>query len=170
MRSVTLLLFVLLAACREDVAGEIPGPVAISEEATAFFCQMNVAEMPGPKAQAHLEGYPDPLFFAQVRDGVAYLKSPAKTAEMTAFYVSDMAKAPSWKDPGAENWILAADAYFVVGADVRGGMGAPELAPFGTAAAARAFADAHGGAVMTLDEIPADAVLGAFDHTGSEGS
>lgn len=47
----------------------------------------------------------------------------------------------------------------MVGADVVGGMGAPELVPFSDPAAAQDFAATHGGAVMTLDEIPDTAVL-----------
>jgi copper chaperone NosL len=74
-----------------------------------------------------------------------------------------MSRAPSWDAPGAGNWIAAEDAIFVVGADVTGGMGAPELAPFETEQAARGFAALHGGEVMRLPDIPVDAVLGAVE-------
>ncbi len=127
----------LLAACNEEAAKAPPAPVALTEDSLAHYCQMWIADHAGPKAQIHLEGGDAPLFFAQVRDAVAYLRSPERTAPVVAVYVSDMAKAASWEHPGADNWIAADSAVFVVGADVTGGMGAPEVAPFGTQAAAQ---------------------------------
>ena len=140
-----------------------PEPVAMTEEAVSHFCMMSLDEHPGPKAQIHLEGMLFPIFFAQVRDGIAYFKQPERTAGIAAVYVSNMSRAPSWGAPGIDNWIAAEDAVFVVGADVTGGMGAPELAPFETEQAARDFAALHGGEVMRLDQIPAEAVLGAVE-------
>jgi copper chaperone NosL len=169
MRIVVLLAALLLASCRDDVAA-LPDPVAITADATAHFCKMAIIEMPGPKAQIFLEGTPEPLFFAQVRDGVAYLKSPEKTAPVLAIYVSDMGRAVSWQQPGLDNWTDARTAYFVVGGDVTGGMGAPELAPFSERDAALAFAALHGGAVMGLDAIPDDAVLAPVEMPDNKGT
>lgn len=170
MRFVVLIPLLLLAACKEEVAS-VPEPVALSEDSLSHFCQMWIADHSGPKAQIHLEGQPAPLFFAQVRDALAYLHSPERLAPITAVYVSDMAQAPSWDEPGPENWVAAEGATFVVGADVVGGMGAPEIAPFGDTEAAEAFALQHGGDVMALDQIPSEAVLGAidFDLPGEDG-
>ncbi len=152
----------VLAACREDVA-VMPDPVPLTENALSHYCQMWIADHGGPKAQIHLEGMLEPIFFAQVRDAVAYLQSPERDAPVIAVYVSDMEKAKSWDEPGAANWVAAKTASFVVGADVKGGMGAPEIAPFGTAAAAERFAKGRGGNVMSLDEIPSEAVLAPID-------
>ncbi len=163
MRYAALVAIVLLAGCREGAAVQAPEPVVMTEEAVSHYCMMSLAEHPGPKAQIHLEGLPDPIFFAQVRDGIAYLKQPERTAEIAAVYVSNMSRAPSWGAPGAGNWIAAEDAIFVVGADVTGGMGAPELAPFETEQAARDFAALHGGELMRLPDIPEEAVLGAVE-------
>ena len=116
--------------------------------------------MPGPKAEVILEGVPSLLFFSQVRDGVAYLKQPERTARILAFYVNDMARAKSWEQPGPDNWTDGKAAFYVVGAAVKGGMGAPELAPFATRDDAEKFAAEKGGRVMQLDAIPDDAVLG----------
>ncbi|WP_299623247.1 nitrous oxide reductase accessory protein NosL [Pelagibius sp.] len=157
-----LLALLLLAACNDEVA-VVPDPVPLSDTALSHFCQMWIADHGGPKAQIHLEGFAEPIFFAQVRDALAYLRSPEREAPITAVYVSDMAEAPSWEEPGADNWVDAAAATFVVGADVVGGMGAPEVAPFGDTSAAEAFAARHGGSVMALDEIPMEAVLGAVE-------
>ena len=170
MKKVAIALVVLLAGCREDQASVAPDPVAMTDDALGHFCQMALSEMTGPKAQIFLDGQPFPIFFAQARDGIAYLKEPEKTAGILAFYVSDMSHATSWDDPGADNWIAAKDAHFVVGADIKGGMGAPELVPFGDLSDARAFAASNGGLVMGLDSIPEDAVLGGVDFDSNEGS
>lgn len=161
-RLMILAAFAALPGCRDEVAA-IPDPVALTEENVSFFCQMNVLEHGGPKAQIHLEGQQAPLFFAQVRDAVAYLKSPERDARILATYVSDMARAPAWNAPGQDNWILGASAHFVIDAGVAGGMGAPEVVPFAERAAAETFAARYGGRIVALAEIPDGAVLGPVD-------
>lgn len=154
-----LFLILALAACREEVAIH-PDPVPLTIEAVGHFCQMDLFEHPGPKAQVHLEGLPGtPLFFSQVRDAVAYQRLPEQSHPILAIYVNDMGVAPTWEEPGASNWIVAEIAHYVVGSSREGGMGAPEVVPFGSEDAARAFAAAHGGAVMAYDAIPDAAVI-----------
>ncbi|AVO38616.1 nitrous oxide reductase accessory protein NosL [Pukyongiella litopenaei] len=162
MKRLLLCALLALTACREEVA-EAPDPVPLTEDALSHFCQMNVAEHGGPKGQIHLKGLPVPIYFAQVRDLVAYLKSPERDAEITAIYVSDMGVAANWADPGAENWIDAGAAHFVIGAGVAGGMGAPEIVPFADEAAATAFIARYGGTSVRLDDIPDDAALAPVD-------
>ncbi|WP_299351250.1 nitrous oxide reductase accessory protein NosL [uncultured Shimia sp.] len=152
-----------LIACKEDTAKAPPPPVDLTEEALSYFCQMNIADHGGPKGQIHLEGLPAPIFFAQVRDMVAYLKSPERDAEVVAIYVSDMGQATTWEMPGQSNWIDANDAAFVVGAPVAGGMGAPEIVPFAQTADAEIFIAQYGGTSMPLTDIPDDAAIGAVD-------
>ena len=123
IRYAPILLIALLAGCRNDVAAQAPGPVVMTDEAVSHFCMMSLDEHPGPKAQIHLEGLPDPIFFAQVRDGIAYLKQPERSAGIAAIYVSNMSRAPNWDAPGSDNWIAAETAVFVVGSDMTGGMG-----------------------------------------------
>jgi len=158
------LALLLLAACRQEMA-EAPAPVAYDASSVGHFCMMQIAEHGGPKAQIHLEGYPAPIFFSQVRDAIAYLRGQEREARILAVYVNDMARAPSWEDPGADNWIAADAALFVVGASVTGGMGAPEIAPFGTEDAAARFSAKHGGRMMALAQIPDDAVLSPVEIT-----
>lgn len=160
IRLFSIIALVLLAACKEDVVQDT-SPVPLTVEAVGHFCQMNLFEHEGPKAQAHLGGLPQmPLFFSQVRDVVAYIRLPEQTHETLAIWVNDMgAPDATWAEPGVENWISASDAVFVVGSRVVGGMGAPELVPFSDPQMAATFAKANGGQVMRLDEIPDDAVL-----------
>ena len=161
-----VLALLLLAACREEEA-VVPDPISLTDRAVSHYCMMNLSEHGGPKAQIHLTGYPAPLFFAQVRDALAYLKGPERDAEIAVVYVSDMARAASWDRPGADNWIQAHAAHFVVGADVTGGMGAPEIVPFGDETRARDFAAEKGGRVLTLDGIAPELVLAPVDMSGA---
>jgi copper chaperone NosL len=165
-----ILTLLLLTACREDAV--IPLPVAMTATSTGYFCQMEIMDHPGPKAQVHLKTYPgQPLFFSQVKDAVAYLRMPEQNDTVTATYVSDMGAAASWDDPGAMNWIAADTALYVVGSTAKGGMDAPEFVPFADTDKASAFAAAQGGQVMTLAQIP-DAALtppptdGTDDYAG----
>ncbi|WP_134726732.1 nitrous oxide reductase accessory protein NosL [Paracoccus luteus] len=160
----TLLLVAALAGCRDEAAAR-PEPVAMTAESVGHFCQMNLLEHPGPKAQVHLRGMPHPLFFSQARDAVAFRLLPEQDGEIAAIYVSDMAVAP-WDDPGPSNWIAAEDAFYVTGSRQAGGMGTPELIPFGTRDAAQAFVAANGGEVRRLDDIPAELVLAADSRPG----
>ncbi|PWE34441.1 copper resistance protein CopZ [Maritimibacter sp. 55A14] len=161
-------ILMLAAACREETA-EAPEPAAMTGDALGHFCMMQLTGHAGPKGQIHLEGVPDPIFFSQVRDALAYLRSAERSAPVLAVYVSDMGAAPSWEAPGPENWIAADAAHFVLGAQVRGGMGAPEIVPFGTAEGAEDFAARKGGRVVRLDEIPSEAVLAPVEIELPEG-
>ncbi len=154
----------LLAGCREEVARSV-APVELTPEALGHYCQMNLLEHPGPKAQVHIDGpAPAPLFFSQVRDAVAYARLPEQSAAILAIYVNDMgAEGATWETPGTTNWIAADSAFYVVGAAVEGGMGAPELVPFSKRKQAEAFVAQHGGAVLSLKDIPDAAVITPVD-------
>jgi copper chaperone NosL len=172
MRTAFLALALLaLAACKEDIAQDVAA-VPLSESSVGHFCQMDLLEHEGPKGQAHLAGLPGaPLFFSQVRDVIAYTRMPEQSHEVLALWVNDMgAPGATWADPGAENWIAAEDAVYVVGAAVTGGMGAPELVPFSDPDKAAAFAAANGGQLMRLAEIPDSAVLAPVDLVPGEGA
>ena len=166
---IAMLPLILAAKCHDDVSDLArPAPMALTQEAAGHYCQMIILDHPGPKAQVYLDGYPAPLWFSQVRDAVAYLKSPEQSAGIVVIYVNDMGKAVSWTDPGSDNWTDAETAYFVVGSDALGGMGAPEIAPFSDPEQARAFSAEHGGDVMQLADIPADLVLSPIQREVSQ--
>lgn len=162
MRYFVLLFCLTLIACKDEQV-KIPDPVLITEQDVSYCCQMTVLGHEGPKGQIHLKGQPTPLFFTQVRDVIGYLKAPERDAEILAVYVSDLAAASSWADMGQGNWIDINTANFVVGADVRGGMGAPEIVPFANTDEAQKFIMQYGGMMMSLADIPEQAVLGEID-------
>ena len=154
MKVTAFLFILLLAACREEVAAPVQ-VVEMNAQTIGFYCQMNVLEHPGPKAQVHLDGLPGaPLFFSQVRDAIAYQRMPEQSHKILAIFVNDMGRAPSWDVPGDGNWLALDAAVFVVGSDMMGGMGVAEMVPFGDPKKAADFAALHGGKVMTLAQIP----------------
>ena len=154
---------VFLVGCQEEAAIAPPGPIAMTPAAVGHFCQMDVLEHDGPKAQIHVAKYDQPLWFSQVRDAVAFMRLPEETAEVLAVYVSDMGKAANWADPGPENWVDANKAHFVIKSRMTGGMGVQEAVPFGDLKTANTFAKKNGGTVVRLAEIPDDYVLGPVD-------
>lgn len=145
-----------LAACQGDTEQALPQPVPLNQDAVGHYCQMYVLDHGGPKAQIHLSRIDAPLWFAQVSEAVAYVHDPEQIAEIAAIYVTDLGKAKSWGDVGADNWIDAKSAFYVIGSKRMGGMGTPEALPFGKRQAAEVFAGAHGGRVLRFDEIPAN--------------
>lgn len=151
-----------LAACGEDEsAAAPPPPVTLTQDAIGHFCGMALAEHPGPKGQALLRSREGrPVWFSSARDAIAFTHLAEEPKTIRAIYVSDMAKAGSWDDPGASNWVEARRAVFVVGSSRRGGMGADEAVPFSDRGAAERFAAAHGGQVLAFAEVPRDWALG----------
>ncbi len=163
-RSVAALFaFALLTACQQEVEIAKPAAVDLTPEAAGHYCQMTVLEHEGPKAQIHLTGNPAPLWFTQVRDAVAFTRSPEESKDIAVIYVNDMDRAESWAQPGTDNWIEADNAWFVIGSTMSGGMGAPETIPFGSEAGALSFAGNNGGSVMRLKDIPENYVLGSVE-------
>lgn len=147
-----------LAACKQEAAVK-PAAVTMTDEALGYYCQMYLADHGGPKAQVHEKGQDHPLWFSQVSDAVAYLRGGEKRGDVTAVYVSDMEKAPSWAEPGRDNWIDADAAVFVIGSRQAGAMGMPEAIPFGSRKAADDFVAREGGAIVKFADIP-DQYLG----------
>lgn len=158
MRKLALIALLALAACREESA-EIPPAVEMTASAVGHYCQMDLLEHPGPKAQIHLKDVAAPIFFSQVRDALAFQRMPEQSNIIAAIYVSDMDRAASWAEPGASNWVAADAAWYVMGSSQAGGMGADEMVPFGSEAGAQAFAAEHGGRVLRMGDIPDSAVL-----------
>lgn len=161
-----------LSACREPESVALPKPVALTIEAVAHYCQMNVLEHPGPKAQIHLAGNPHPIWFTQIRDAIAFTLLPEEVEEISVVYVTDMAKT-AWENPKSASWVAAQDAFYVIESKRQGGMGAPEAVPFAAQEAADSFVARHGGRVVGLDDIPEEYVLAPVElpdlPVGAEG-
>ncbi|WP_438751087.1 nitrous oxide reductase accessory protein NosL [Pararhizobium sp. O133] len=151
----------LVSGCNEEKDAAPPAPYALTEEAMGRYCGMNVLEHPGPKGQVIMSQIPEPIWFSSARDTLAFTMLPEEPKDIAAIYVSDMAKATTWEEPGADNWIDARTALFVIGSGLRGGMGTDEAVPFSTREAADKFAGEHGGRVVSFDEVPRDYVLGS---------
>ncbi|MCA1403969.1 nitrous oxide reductase accessory protein NosL [Ensifer sp. IC3342] len=149
----------LLGGCEKEEA-KTPAPYALTADAMGRYCGMNVLEHSGPKGQVILRDIPEPIWFSSARDAVAFTMLPEEPKDIAAIYVSDMGAAQSWEDPGAENWIDAKKAFYVIRSGVKSGMGAEEAVPFLEESAARDFAAKNGGQVTGFTEIPRDYVLG----------
>ena len=91
---------------------------------------MNVLEHTGPKGQIILASRKEPVWFSSARDAISFTMLPEEPKDIRAIYVSDMAKAPNWDQPGTTNWVDAKQASFVIGSQMKGGMGGDEAVPF----------------------------------------
>lgn len=149
-----------LAGCKEDEAASPPPPPrVITADAMGHYCGMNMLDHPGPKGQIVLKGRERPVWLSSVRDTFAYTMLPEESHDYRAIYVTDLAAAPDPAHPDLAQWTEARDAWFVIDSGVIGGMGAAEPLPFGTEAAARAFAAKHGGIVKRFSEVTDDYIL-----------
>ena len=131
--AVLLTLLALLAVGCDDedkAAAKKPPPVALTQDAMGHFCGMALVEHPGPKGQILLRGDRRPVWFSSARDTVAFTYLDEESKAISAIYVSDMGKAPDWEHPGPDDWVEARRAWFVLGSNRRGGMGAEEAVPF----------------------------------------
>jgi copper chaperone NosL len=150
-----------LAGCNDQKTAEAPPPQEITDSAIGHYCGMNVLEHSGPKGQIILASRKDPVWFSSARDAISFTLLPEEPRDIRAIYVSDMAKAPSWDKPGANNWVDARQASFVIGSRMQGGMGGDEAVPFSDRSAAEKFAAENGGRIVAFAEVPKDYVLGA---------
>ena len=158
---ITLLTAMLLSACGEEdqqLAANTPAPGELTRDAIGYYCNMIVADHLGPKGQVFISGRDEPLWFSSVRDTVAFTLLPEEPKNIVAIYVNDMGRA-SWDRPEADTWIDARKAWYVIGSNKVGGMGAPETVPFAEKADAEAFAGRHGGQMIAFDGVPRDYVL-----------
>ena len=150
----------LAAGCAQEEEAAMPAAFSLTDDAMGRYCGMNVLEHDGPKGQIILTRIPEAIWFSSARDAVAFTMLPEEPKNIAAIYVSDMGAAPSWEQPGADNWIDARAAFYVIGSSRLGGMGAEETVPFSTQEAAQDFAALHGGEIVGFADIPVAYVLG----------
>ncbi|MBE9540344.1 MAG: nitrous oxide reductase accessory protein NosL [Proteobacteria bacterium] len=153
---------VSLVSCGQSDKAAMPAAQELTRDAIGYYCMMTVVEHQGPKGQIILTDKEDPLWFTSVRDTMAFTILPGEPKNIAAIYVTDIGKA-NWDNPEPSTWIDARQAWFVVGSDVSGGMGAPELVPFGEKAEALAFIQEHGGEIFEYADIPREMFLGVED-------
>ncbi|RLA58458.1 MAG: copper resistance protein CopZ [Gammaproteobacteria bacterium] len=153
---------VSLLSCGQSDKAAMPAAQELTRDAIGYYCMMTVVEHQGPKGQIILTDTEEPLWFTSVRDTIAFTVLPGEPKNIAAIYVTDIGKA-NWDNPEPGTWIDARQAWFVVGSDVNGGMGAPELVPFGEKAKALAFIEVHGGEVFEYTDIPREIFLGVED-------
>ena len=77
-----------------------------------------------------------------------------------------MAKAQSWEEPGAANWVDAQEGLLRDRQRQRR-HGGRETVPFSDRGAAERFASENGGRVVTFADVPRDYVLGTGETTGA---
>ncbi len=159
MFRIGFIIFVLfLSACEKDTPLEVPAAQTLTRDASGYYCLMTVVYHNGPKGQIILSDN-KVLWFTSVRDTIAFTLSPEEPKNIAVIYVNDMSKA-DWDNPGADNWIDAKKAWYVLGSDKVGGMDAPEAVPFGSKVNAEAFANKEGGTVHAYSEIPKNYIQG----------
>jgi copper chaperone NosL len=156
-----LIIAFMLSACNEETLVNIPVPQELDGEANGYYCGMTVKNHTGPKAQIHLKGKAEPLWFVSVRDAIAFTLLPEEPKNVAAIYVTDMSIA-DWHHPELEmkNWIDAKQAFYVIDSNKNGGMGAAEAVPFLQRQDAVKFARVHNGQIITLADIPENYILG----------
>ncbi len=151
---------VLLMACDgRQGATPPPPPAELTSDAVGHYCSMVIAEHPGPKAQIFAADATAPLWFPSVRDMFAYTMLPEENQDIRAIYVSDTGATDDYADIAQGAWIDARDALYVLGSEIEGGMGLPEAVPFADHDKAAAFADRHGGAIASFDDVSPDFVF-----------
>jgi len=155
------LIALALSACDDkSKTAAVPAPIEPTAASIAHFCNMAVLEHPGPKGQIFLKSKVEPIWFASVRDTVAFTLLPEEPKDVAAIYVNDMSKAEDTLHPKAGSWIEARSAWYVLGSDFGAAMGGREAVPFGAEADARRFAATHGGRLARFGEVPQEYVLG----------
>lgn len=163
-----LFLIFFLAACEKNQSVEMPAAQELTREATGYYCLMTVVNHGGPKGQIILSNKPEALWFTSVSETISFVRSPEEPKNIAAIYVNDMSHADihindvsdaNWNVPGINNWINAHEAWYVVGSNRVGGMGAPEAIPFSTKEKAKLFAEQQGGKIHKFAEIPQEYIL-----------
>lgn len=122
-------------------------PIASGDE--CHVCGMLIEEMPGPKGEAAL---PDAVRkFCSTAELFGWWLQPENRQGQARLYVHDMSQA-DWRHPDDARLIDATRAYYVVGIQRPGGMGAT-LASFADEEAATRLAAEEGSRVLRFDEI-----------------
>jgi copper chaperone NosL len=154
------LLALTLVGCKDEKTATVPHPIEPTATSIAHFCNMPVLDHPGPKGEIFLKGKTEPVWFASVRDTVAFTMLPEEPKEIAAIYVTVMGRAEGWLKPEPGGWVEAHAAWYVLGSEYDGGMGGREAVPFAKQEAAARFVARFGGRLARLADVPEEYVLG----------
>lgn len=140
----------MLSACGQSETATGVAPVEITQGTSCVLDGMLLVDYPGPKAQIHYAGQPEPDFFCDTVEMFNIYLQPEQARAVRALYVQDMGKA-DWDQP-QDHWIDAKNAFYVHGSKRRGSMG-PTIASFALEADAARFATEYGGKVYRFADV-----------------
>jgi copper chaperone NosL len=146
----------VLAACGQSATSTAVVPLEINQGTSCSLDGMLLADYPGPKAQIHYAGQPQPDFFCDTVEMFHMYLNPEQVRAVRGIFVQDMGKA-DWDTP-RDHWIDAKNAYYVYGSKREGSMG-PTIASFALETDATKFAAEYGGKVYRFGDITSDMVV-----------
>ncbi|MDH5785373.1 MAG: nitrous oxide reductase accessory protein NosL [Chromatiales bacterium] len=140
-------------ACNAENNSAVAPLSTIEAGESCHVCGMIVANFPGPKGQTAVKNREKTLKFCSTADLFTWLLQPETGAIVQQVYVHDMGAAgSSWEHPSDAHYVDVKQAWYVVGGDQMGAMGAT-LASFKEKGAAEHYMKQHGGALKGYDEI-----------------
>lgn len=146
-----------LAGCKpnDQSASDGLAPVAMDNMASCSLDGMLLADFPGPKGQILYAHDKQVHWFCDTVELLSTLLAPEQVRAVRAAYVQDMGKA-DWERPSG-HWIMARNAFFVLGSKRHGSMG-PTAASFADEAAAQSFVQTYGGRMLRFADIKPEMV------------
>lgn len=148
-------LFALLTGCSDE---QQPVTLAAAQPIDAgdscHVCGMLIKGFAGPKGEAFMQGRKTALKFCSTMDLFSFVLQPENETQLSHAWVHDMSAVP-WEKPSDDAFVLATEAWYVIGHDQPGAMG-PTLASFAKREAAGAFSRKHGGEVIAYADITLD--------------
>ena len=166
-------LFALLIGCSgEPETATLAAAQPIDAGDSCHVCGMLIKGFAGPKGEAFMQGQKTPFKFCSTMDLFSFLLQPENETQLSHAYVHDMSDV-AWEKPNDDAFVLASEAWYVVGHDQPGAMG-HTLASFAQRDAADAFRQQHGGEVIAYADITLDLLgrlgRGEAGASGSDGA
>jgi len=171
-----LLSLLSLGGCLPEDDTVLPAPQELTQDAVGYYCQMTVADHPGPKAQIFLRNSDKPVWFPSVRDAFAFLMLPGEAKTVKAIFVSkvqinDRGEVLNWEKSAPAHWINGKEAIYVIESRKKGGMNLNEVVPFSDKTSALKFINKYAGRIVTFSEVSADYIFadpGGEQQNGAE--
>lgn len=146
-----------LAGCKpndQGASGDQP-PAEMDNMASCSLDGMLLADFPGPKGQILYAHDKQVHWFCDTVELLSTLLAPEQVRAVRAAYVQDMGKT-DWDRPQGQ-WIVARNAYFVLGSKRHGSMG-PTAASFADETSAQNFVQTYGGRMLRFADIKPEMV------------